>query len=91
MISGDRVADRIGWNRLPEKTVVLLNQEKSSQLDKNQGPIKTISDGLTAWSFAGPAYRAETSFCFFPNRQMKNSRQVSYIRGFFRAEKMIYP
>ncbi|NIP23135.1 MAG: N-acetylmuramoyl-L-alanine amidase, partial [Phycisphaerae bacterium] len=30
--TGDQIADTVGWNRIPPKTVVLLNQEDSSGL-----------------------------------------------------------
>ena len=50
LYTGDQIAKKIGWNRIPAKTVVLLNQESSAELLKDDGPVKTISDGTTAWS-----------------------------------------
>ena len=40
-------------------------------------PVKTIADGLTAWSFAGQAYRDKHTFYFFPNGGIKNGQQIS--------------
>jgi len=77
LIPGDQVEKRIGWSQVPEKTVVLLNQQENPQAGKNQGPVKTISDGLTAWSFAGQAYNDSTTFYFFPEGGSKNGRQIS--------------
>jgi N-acetylmuramoyl-L-alanine amidase len=75
-IPGDQIDRKVGWSRLPEKTVVLLNQEESTQAGVNQGPVKTISDGLTAWAVAGAAYKQSTTFYFFPNGRLKNGREV---------------
>ncbi len=77
LIPGDQVEKRLGWNQIPEKTVVLLNQQESLQTGGNQGPVKTISDGLTAWSFAGSAYNDSSTFYFFPEGGFKNGRQIS--------------
>jgi hypothetical protein len=77
LVPGDQVEKRIGWSQIPEKTVVLLNQQENPQAGKNQGPVKTISDGLTAWSFAGQAYKDSTTFYFFPEGGSKNGRQIS--------------
>jgi hypothetical protein len=77
LISGDQIEKLIGWNRIPPKTVVLLNQVKSDMEKEDKGPIKTLSGGLTAWSFAGPAYKAKSTFYFLPNGQMKNGQQIS--------------
>jgi hypothetical protein len=77
LISGNYIEKRLGWDRIPKNTVVLLNQENSPDIGKNKGPIKTISNGLSAWTFAGPAYRNKTTFYFFPNGRMKNGREIS--------------
>jgi len=77
LISGDQIEKLIGWKRIPKRTVVLLNQEKSLADEENKGPVKTISGGLTAWTFAGPAYKLKTTFYFLPNGQMKNGQQIS--------------
>ncbi len=76
-IPGDQVDGKMGWSRLPEKTIVLLNQEESTQAGINQGPVKTISDGLTAWALAGAAYKHATTYYFFPNGRLKNGREVA--------------
>jgi hypothetical protein len=76
-IPGDQVDRKVGWNRIPEKTIVLLNQEESPQAGINQGPVKTISDGLTAWALAGAAYKHPTTYYFFPNGRLKNGREIA--------------
>ncbi len=76
VISGDKIEKRIGWIGIPKNTLVLLNQNNSLSYKKNQGPIKTISEGLNAWTFAGSAYKKKTTFYFLPNGQLKNGRQI---------------
>ncbi len=76
-IPGDRFGSRVGWNRVPERTVVLLNQEKNPDKEKSRGPIKTISNGLTAWDFAGLDYNKTTTFYFFPQGRIKNGKEIS--------------
>jgi hypothetical protein len=75
--TGDQISDKIGWNRIPSKTVVLLNQENSLDLIKSDGPIKTISDGLTAWSFAGKAYNHKTTIYFLPSGRIQFGSRIS--------------
>jgi N-acetylmuramoyl-L-alanine amidase len=41
LYTGDQIAKNIGWNHIPAKTVVLLNQESSVELLKDDGPLKT--------------------------------------------------
>jgi N-acetylmuramoyl-L-alanine amidase len=77
VIAGDEIGSRIGWDQIPANTVVLLNQEKNPNIGFNEGPIKTIANGLTAWSFAGTAYKSPSTFYFFPNGKMKNGNQIS--------------
>jgi N-acetylmuramoyl-L-alanine amidase len=77
LIPGNEIQGRIGWNRLPERTVVLLNQAEKPFACAGQGPLKTISDGLTAWTLAGPAYRHANTFYFFPGGVLKNGQQIS--------------
>jgi hypothetical protein len=69
--TGDQIADVAGWDRIPAKTVVLLNHKRSSKLIKDSGPIKTISNGNTAWSLAGKLYNDETTIYFLPSGQIK--------------------
>ena len=75
--TGDQISDRIGWNRIPSKTIVQLGQENSSDLIKSEGLIKTISDELTAWSFAGKEYSHETTIYFLPSGQIKFGSTIS--------------
>jgi len=75
--TGDQISDKIGWDRIPAKTVVMLNQENSISLIKSDDPIKTISDRLTAWSFAGQAYNLKTTVYFMPSGQMRVGSMIS--------------
>jgi hypothetical protein len=75
--TGDQISDKIGWNRMPAKTVVLLNQENSVSLIKSEGPIKTISDRLTAWSIAGIMYNHKTTIYFLPSGRIKFGSKIS--------------
>jgi N-acetylmuramoyl-L-alanine amidase len=75
--TGDQISKNIGWNRIPGKTVVLLNQENSVSLKKSDGPVKTISDSLTAWSFAGKAYNLKTTIYFLPSGRIKFGSMIS--------------
>lgn len=77
IIPGDQIDNGDGWNSLPPKTIVLINQEIYPAMRKDQGHIKTISNGLTAWTFAGQDYKKKTTFYFFPQGGMKNGRQIS--------------
>lgn len=75
--TGDQVADNIGWDKIPSKTIVLLNQEYSFDVLKSEGLIKTISDGLTAWSFAGEEYNHETTIYFLPSGEIKPGSTIA--------------
>ena len=75
--TGDQISDKIGWNRIPSKTIVLLNQENGSDPIKNEGLIKTISGGLTAWSFAGKEYNRESTIYFLPSGIIKPGSTIS--------------
>jgi hypothetical protein len=46
-------------------------------LKKSDGPIKTISDSLTAWSFAGQAYNQKTTIYFLPSGRIKFGSMIS--------------
>jgi hypothetical protein len=74
--TGDRISDKIGWNKIPSKTIVLLNQENSANL-KSEGMIKTISNGFTAWSFAGKDYNRETTIYFLPSGEIRPGSKIS--------------
>lgn len=73
-IRGDAIANSIGWNRIPIGTKVLLNQPLG--LEKNQGPIFHITRDLTAWSYAGKAYKFPSTFYFYPDGQIISGNQV---------------
>jgi N-acetylmuramoyl-L-alanine amidase len=77
LIPGHEIEKAIGWKRLPEGTVVLLNQTKSPFEGTDQGPVKTISDGLTAWALAGAAYHHPSTYYFFPEGVLKNGQQIN--------------
>ena len=77
LYTGDQIAKKIGWNRIPAKTVVLLNQESSVELLKDDGPVKTISDGTTAWSLAGNLYNRKTTIYFLPSGQIKPGSMIN--------------
>jgi len=74
--TGDQIAASVGWDRLPAKTVVLLNQESSVEQLKDDGPVKTIADGVTAWSLAGRSYNRETTIYFLPSGRIKTGSAI---------------
>jgi hypothetical protein len=75
--TGDQISHQIGWDKIPAKTVVLLNQENAISLIKRDDPIKTISDKLTAWSIAGQSYNLKTTVYFLPSGRIKNGSMIS--------------
>jgi hypothetical protein len=77
LYTGDQIEKKIGWNRIPAKTVVLLNQESSVELLKDDGPVKTISDGTTAWSLAGKLYNRKTTIYFLPSGRIKPGSMIN--------------
>jgi hypothetical protein len=77
LYTGDQITARIGWNRIPAKTVVLLNQTASLKVLKNDGPVKTIVNGNTAWSLAGRAYNHRTTIYFLPSGRIKDGSMIS--------------
>jgi hypothetical protein len=89
IIPGDQINSQVGWNRIPDKTLVLLNQDKHPDLSRNQGPVKTISNGLTAWTFAGSGYKNKTTFYFFPKGALKSGSQIFDWDGLPSQTKMI--
>ena len=76
IFTGDQIAASVGWDRLPAKTVVLLNQESSVEQLKDDGPVKTIADGVTAWSLAGRSYNRETTIYFLPSGRIKTGSVI---------------
>jgi hypothetical protein len=76
LFRGDQIAGRVGWDRLPAKTVVLLNQEGRVEKLKDDGPVKTIADGVTAWSLAGRSYNHVTTIYFLPSGRIKTGAMI---------------
>jgi len=77
LYTGAQIAEKIGWDRIPAKTMVLLNQESKVELSKDDGPVKTISDGITAWSLAGKSYNHDTTIYFLPSGRIKPGSMIS--------------
>ena len=75
--TGDQIAAKVGWNRMPAKTVVLLNQEGRLERLRDDGPIKIIADGLTAWSLAGRSYNRKTTIYFLPSGRVKTGSMIN--------------
>ena len=77
MVPGNKVETLMGWNRLPLGTRVLLHQEPSTPGKvKKSGAIKTISHAHTAWSIAGQAYKAASTFYFLPSGKMAPGTRI---------------
>ena len=74
---GDEIGTSVGWDRLQAKTVVLLNQESTRGLAAQSNPIKTITNGLTAWSFAGAKFNHQSTIYFLPGGAIKDGRSIS--------------
>ncbi|HSO21196.1 MAG TPA: N-acetylmuramoyl-L-alanine amidase [Desulfosarcina sp.] len=77
MYTGDQITEQVGWNRIPADTVVLLNQTGSMVALKNDGPVKTIADGITAWSLAGRSYNHRTTIYFLPSGRIQDGSMIS--------------
>jgi hypothetical protein len=77
LYTGDQIADQIGWRRIPPKTVVLLNQDSGVELLKGDRAVKTIANGITAWSLAGKAYNRKTTIYFLPSGRIKTGSMIS--------------
>jgi len=75
--TGDQISDKIGWDRIPAKTVVMLNQANGISVIKSDDPIKTISDRFTAWSFAGQAYNQKSTIYFMPSGRILIGSMIS--------------
>ena len=77
---GNRISDELGWNRIPPRTIVLLNQEAGTDWNRGiglGGPIKTIPDGRTAWSLVGKAYNRRTTIYFLPSGGIRYGSMIS--------------
>jgi len=79
IVPGDKIETVIGWNRVPPRTEVLLNQEQilGDREAAIQTPIKTITESATAWSYAGRRYNSKTTFYFLPNGLIKAGPAIS--------------
>ena len=77
LFSGDQITKQVGWNRIPPKTVVLLNQTGSLSELKEEGPVKTIIDGITAWSVAGRSYNHRDTIYFLPSGRIEKGSMIS--------------
>jgi len=76
-VPGDEIEDRIGWNRIPKNTVVHLNQQDGDPARADQGPVKKLSNGHTAWDIAGFEYNKATTFYFFPRGSVASGKEVN--------------
>jgi len=77
LYTGDQIADQIGWRRIPPKTVLLLNQDSGVELLKGDSAVRTIANGITAWSLAGKAYNRKTTIYFLPSGRIKTGSMIS--------------
>lgn len=77
VFTGQQIAANNGWNQIPAKTVVLLNQEDIIDELRESGPIKTISDGITAWSLAGKQYNNENTFYLLPSGRIRKGSTIN--------------
>jgi len=73
-VRGNQMAKVIGWNRLPNGTRVILNQLNT--LSFISEPIKLINAQATAWSYAGPAYRATSTYYITPDGSIVRGDQM---------------
>lgn len=77
VVPGNSIDRTLGWDRIPKGTVVLLNEEEPVKKGLAENPVKTIDNGLTAWTLAGADYRKETTIYIFPDGKVKTGRQIS--------------
>jgi len=78
-LPGNEIAGKIGWRYLPVNTKVLLNQDVGPDVIQSQAqtPVKTISNNITAWSHAGPAYKKDTTIYFLPSGRVFPGSKIS--------------
>ena len=74
--TGRQIAASNGWSRIPAKTTVLLNQGDNLHALKADGPVKTISDGITAWSLAGRKYNHATTIYLLPSGRIRKGSMI---------------
>ena len=77
VFAGDQITQKVGWNHIPSKTVVLLNHIGSLASLNTDGPVKTIADGITAWCLAGRSYNSHTTIYFLPSGRIMNGSMTS--------------
>ncbi len=77
ILSGDLVEEKIGWDRLPVNTRVLLNQDANTVETQAQTPIKIISNTMTAWSHAGIEYKEDATIYFLPSGRISPGSKIS--------------
>lgn len=76
-ITGNQIAGAIGWHLLPINTRVLLNQETlPAETAVPEYPVKTITDQMTAWSHAGPAYKFDSTIYFLPSGAVRPGSRI---------------
>lgn len=76
-VTGERVAEVVGWNRIPAGTEVLLNTTLPAEEAASTDPFHTIDSGRTAWTYAGVDYDKSTTIYFFPDGRIQNGNQIS--------------
>lgn len=64
VVRGDKLGKAVGWDKIPKGTKVLLNHPET--VEKKEGPLLSITETYTAWSYAGKDYRKKSTFYFFP-------------------------
>lgn len=77
ILTGAKIDQTIGWDRIPPRTVVLLNQESTAALARQKGPVKTITSGLSAWSLAGRKYNHRSTIYFLPRGRITTGSKIS--------------
>lgn len=88
-IPGDEIERTVGWSHMPENTMVFLNQQSDDAAAMDQGPVKSLADGNTAWDYAGAHYNKSSTFYFFPGGRHKNGKEISDWDGMPSQTKMI--
>ncbi len=77
ILAGNQIKDTIGWHLLPVNTKVLLDQKiEKDHIQISQTPVKVITDRMTAWSHAGPAYRFDSTIYFLPSGMIYSGSRI---------------
>ena len=76
VVAGDQLGRAVGWRRVPAGTEVLLNTN-AAVIEQSELPVATLSDGQTAWTFAGADYKKHTTLYIFPSGRVKNGGQIT--------------